>query len=413
LFSYWINTYTGGALAAIGGALVLGAVPRIRHAFRTRDFFWMALGMAILANTRPYEGLLVCVPALTAVFWRTAREPHPPVSTLVTRMAAAVMLLLLTVGFLAYYNHRVFGNVLTLPYQVNRSTYASVPYFLWQSPRPEPAYRHKVMRDFYSKWERSVFLRSRTASGYLNISVQKIAQSTLFFLGIALLPPLIMLPRALRDRRIRLLVIIGALFTAGLSMEAFLIPHYIAPFTAGLFAILLQCMRHLRFAGRCRTSGLFLVRATPIVCLVLATVSTFSSAFGITISGVGLTQTEGRPRARVLARLQSYPGRQLAIVRYAPDHNPLWEWVYNSADIDASKVVWARDMDSINNLELLAYFKDRSAWLVEPDVDPPRVSPYPRSEPAPRGNKLASEYTSLRAPDANRRPCGVHKESER
>src|SRR5207253_751544 len=100
LFSGWIDTYTGGAVAAIGGALVLGALPRIRRAFRARDFFWMALGMAILAISRPYEGLLICVPAVIALAWWIFRTAHPPISVLAQRVAPALALLLVTLTFM-------------------------------------------------------------------------------------------------------------------------------------------------------------------------------------------------------------------------------------------------------------------------------------------------------------------------
>jgi hypothetical protein len=79
----------------------------------------------------------------------------------------------------------------------------------------------------------------------------------------------------------------------------------------------------------------------------------------------------------VLQTLQHSPGQHLAVVRYSKTHNFDHEWVYNSADIDASKVIWAREMDPQSNQELLHYFKNRHIWLIEPDQSPPRISPYP------------------------------------
>ena len=83
-------------------------------------------------------------------------------------------LLLLVAAMSGYYNYRVFGHPLTLPYQVNRATYASAPVFLWQQPRPEPPYRHKAMRDFYSKWEMGDFLYARTMTGFVRKTAQKL-----------------------------------------------------------------------------------------------------------------------------------------------------------------------------------------------------------------------------------------------
>jgi hypothetical protein len=62
--------------------------------------------------------------------------------------------------------------------------------------------------------------------------------------------------------------------------------------------------------------------------------------------------------------------------RYAPHHDFDREWVYNEADIDAAKVVWARDMGRSANQELLDYFRDRKVWLVEADSPAPQLRPY-------------------------------------
>jgi hypothetical protein len=421
LFSYWIDSYAGGAIAAIGGALIMGALPRILRGFRTRDFFWMVLGIVLLANSRPYEGALVATPAvlvlacclvgsrspsgntkscfahlLGGVLGGGSNTPRPPITVLARRMAPAAALLVMNVAAMAYYNHRVFGNALTLPYTVNRATYASAPHFLWQSARPEPVYRHASLRKFYSGWELDWFRKSRTPGGLVKNNAKKAIWGESFYLGFTLGVPLLMLARALRDKRIRFLVVTTAVFVIGLAIETWLIPHYMAPFTAILFAIMLQCMRHLRvWRPGGRPSGLFLVRALPAICVLLVGLRLYAGPLNLTLapdtfsseSWFG-TSPRGLPRARVLKQLETNPGPQLAIVRYSPSHDPVIEWVYNSADIDRSKVVWARDMDPASNRELLRYFHERKAWLVEPDFNPPRVSRYSTAE-APPETQLA------------------------
>ena len=88
----------------------------------------------------------------------------------------------------------------------------------------------------------------------------------------------------------------------------------------------------------------------------------------------------GNERAQVEQGLEKLPGQQLAIVRYSADHNSVDEWVYNAPDIDGSKVIWAREMDAANNLELIRYYPGRHVWLVQPDRQPAEVTPYPVPE---------------------------------
>ena len=63
-------------------------------------------------------------------------------------------------------------------------------------------------------------------------------------------------------------------------------------------------------------------------------------------------------RAYIQQWLSRRPGKQLVIVHYSSHHSPDQEWVYNGADIDHSKVVWAREMDPKEDAQLIGYFKD-------------------------------------------------------
>src|SRR6266852_1884069 len=67
--SYWMNSYWGGAVAATGGALVLGALPRIWEYRRPLDAVIFGLGAGILATSRPVEGCIFSLPFAAALLW--------------------------------------------------------------------------------------------------------------------------------------------------------------------------------------------------------------------------------------------------------------------------------------------------------------------------------------------------------
>jgi hypothetical protein len=389
LFSYWIDTYSGaGSITALGGALVLGALPRFMKAARFRDGLLMAVGVILLVTARLYEGILLCLPVVCFLAWWILNgENRPTATTLLRRTAFPLMLIAAAGVWMGYYNYRVFGSPTTLPYTVDRAEYATAPYFVWQSQRPEPLYRHKVMREFYNRNELDAFDKIHKASGFVPETLLKAARGILFYTGITLLVPLIMLRRVLLDHRVRFLVLCVLVLAAGQLIEIFLIPHYLAPFTAAFYAIGLQAMRHLRvWSPGGEPVGLTLVRLTVTLCVVLAGVRLFAEPLHLNLpvwpatwasEWYGRSTQSGGERTKVTDELAQQPGIALVIVRYSPDHQALDEWVYNDANIDNSKVIWAREMDEAENLELIQHYKDRTVWLVEPDASPAKVSLYP------------------------------------
>jgi hypothetical protein len=399
LFSYWANTYFGGAVAAIGGALVLGALPRIKRRQRVSDAVAMAAGLALLANTRPYESLFFCVPIAVALFvWMTGKK-GPPLRRLMRRLLLPMGLsLAIAFGAMSYYFWRVTGSPFRIPYQVNIATYHLV-YFPWQKLDPTAKYNHDVMREFY---------QGAPVAGQYGLAhlhpvrslLLKPAPFWLFYLGPALTLPFFAWFAIRVHGRFRwpmsrksrfLLLVCGATFV-GLALPIYLPPaHYSAALTAAVYALLLQALRSMRlWRPNGQPTGRFLVRAVLIICFVLLPLRAAAPLLHIQLSPTVIhtwysTDFHNIDRARLLGDLEKNQEKQLVIVRYRPDHEILEEWVYNGADIDGSKVVWARDMGGAKNRELIDYFKDRRVWLVQPDEKPVRVTPYAQDVPSAGG----------------------------
>lgn len=377
ILSYWINGYWSAAVVALGGALLVGALPRLKKHGRAQDAILMALGLALLANSRPYEGLLLSIPVAVSLGLWLFRTPFT--RRIFTSVVVPIVALLIVFSVATgHYYARVTGSPFRMTYQVNRETYATAPYFLWQTPRPEPLYHHKVMRDFY-RWELTQFEANRTLRGALLRTRDKLAGLWKFYLGPALSFPLLAFPWILHDRRMRFPLAALAVFVAGLTPQTWTLPHYFAPATPLLYLVLLQCMRHMRlWKGSHSPQGAAAVRMVVVVCCAMFLLRV---AAAVTHTLIEPAWPRGNlDRVAIIQQLNRQPGYHLVLVRYQPtygvDHDVDHEWVYNAADIDSAKIVWARDMGDSQNQELLNYFKDRRIWLINGDASPPRLKTY-------------------------------------
>ena len=72
---------------ALAGAVVVGAMPRLQRHARVRDAVWLASGLAILANSRPYEGLVLNLAVACALVFWLAGPRRPEISVLALRIA--------------------------------------------------------------------------------------------------------------------------------------------------------------------------------------------------------------------------------------------------------------------------------------------------------------------------------------
>jgi hypothetical protein len=376
ILSYWINGYWSASIVAFAGALVLGAWPRLRLRLQIRDALLMATGLAILANSRPYEGLVFAIPVAFAMLFWIVGKGRSLFRRSVPRVILPIFLaLVVTATFIGYYNHTVTGSPFRMAYQVNRDTYSSVPYFLWQPLPAQPVYHHEVIREYYLGI-RDEFEKNLTVSGYLWQAARKAGSWWQFYLGPLLTLPLLALPGALRQKKMCLPVVLCAAMIASSAVQTWTLPHYFSPATGALYILLVQCMRrqwHWTRAGR--PAGRALVRAIPVLACAMILLRVAAAAIDVQIEPAW--PRGNLDRATILRQFAALPGRQVVIVRYGPHHSLNAEWVYNDADIDASKVVWARDMGQSANEELMQYFWDRKIWIVEGDSPAPRPLPYP------------------------------------
>jgi hypothetical protein len=367
----WMHNFWGGSVAAAGGALAIGALPRIARRARVLHSAAFGAGVALLANSRPYEGFFVALPAtiaLLVIAVRRARKEGR--SALLRRVVPAAAIIAATIAFIAIYNRALTGKWWMLPYLEHDVHYMVAPNLLWLPLQPEPAYRHEEMRRYWAVAMVEPYLRLRSFSGFMRALAVRAEDYWQFYFGPHLTIAALGVLCILRKPWIRFALASLLIFAVGLFSETYALHHYASPAT-GLMVLLvgagLQSLDRVRIFGR--RAGAALAFAVFAITLVKPAVT------------VALTTPAGPPeRSRIEARLEKEGPKHLVVVRYGPNRSLHREWVANLAEIDGQPIVWARDLGADEDRRLLEYFGDRKAWLLEVGFgdSPPRLEPFPR-----------------------------------
>jgi hypothetical protein len=378
----WNNGYWGGSLAAAAGCLVFGALPRLREHGRPRDAALLGAGLGIHMLVRQFESIFVFL-AVALYFLPELRR----VKTLrpCARPAAAAMLaflpaLLLTLAL----NHAVTGSWTTLPEALSQRQYGVPASLTFQAnPVPERPLTPQQAADYRMQ---SLFHKGpETIGSYLDRLQYRVRFYRFFFLP-ALYLALAAFLTTLRQYRFAWVAMTLAIFALGTNFFPAYQSHYSAAVTC-LF--ILAAIAGLQQIGRIEIRGQR-VGEEAAALIVLFCFAHFAFWYGMHAIDTADVSLAARPyetwnglnhrnparRIAVARELDRAPGKLLVFVRYLPQHMFQEEWVYNAAEIDEARIVWARDLGPEENEKLLHYYPDRTAILFEPDQQPPRLTLY-------------------------------------
>ena len=374
---FWMNGYMGGAPAAIGGALVFGAFPRLLTRVTRLPAILLAIGLFLLMNTRPLEGGLLAVFTLAVLAFQLLPRLRLSWRAVVIPILPGAALLLCGALFTSYYCYRVTGSPLTMPYVVNRAAYGW-PENLAILPPKRLQLDHPALEAMYQK---ELENRSRYASvgAAIDSWITRIFDSWVFFVGPALSVPLILIVFAVKGRDYSLLLWLMGLEALINLFQLLLYPQHLAHVTAIIFTLLTVgcCFLYRAVANISPMRAKYMAIALPLCLCLVGAMKMEAEAMGVPLSYWERAYESHRDaRFAIQQSMEQLPGKQLIIVNAAAFHSPDQEWVYNKADIDSSRVIWARDMGAVENRKLINYYPGRRVWWLAVDNLPPVPVPY-------------------------------------
>jgi hypothetical protein len=259
-----------------------------------------------------------------------------------------------------------------MPYSLYQAQYGPAPTIWLAGAKLAPSYGHpELQRLFQHFLDELRNILAWPLPKRIGVLLVRLIAVLIFGVGPLAFLPVIFIPAFRRDPAVRALAAVGLFVAAFLLFDVSMFPHYAAPLIA-LLVILSFVVLH-RMAA---------LKSGAVLAAIIATLMFGGAAVrvGEAASGRNINYPARPPfrldRDAIASRVCREPGQHVILVRYAPDHDVNAEWVYNGADVDAARVVWAHDLGDGLNRELLGWYKGRHFWLFEPDARTPVLRPY-------------------------------------
>ncbi|MDE3166570.1 MAG: hypothetical protein KGN36_12255 [Acidobacteriota bacterium] len=386
--SPWTNSYWGGAPAAAAGCLVFGALPRLRGQGRTRDAVLLGAGLGLHVLIRQYESIFLFL--AVALYFLPDLLRAPDVRRHIRPAGAAALVLFPALLLTGVQNRAVTGSWTTVPEALSQEQYGVPAALTFEvTPQPHRALTPQQATDY--RMQSGFRQGAETLGTFLQRLEYRVRFYRFFFLPALYLAALGFLTK-LGEYRFAWVAMTLGIFALGTNFFPAFQTHYIAAVTC-LFVLV--AVAGIEQIGRLKVLGQP-VGAEAGGLIVLFCFAHFIFWYGMHAIDTtdfslearqyetwgGLNHRNPARRRAVAEALERVPGKILVFVRYLPQHMFQDEWVYNGADIDGSRIVWARDLGPGQNEKLLRYYPDRLALLLEPDQQPARLENYPADVPA-------------------------------
>lgn len=336
----WSQSLMNGWLTAAASGLLLGGVLRLRRRVSCMASLAVGFGVAGLALTRPYEGLVAtCISG--AILWGSWNRHglHRKIySGLVVSGMASVPVAVALV-LMAAQNMAVSGSYRRMPYQIHESVYGVAPLFVFGAPKAPlmeaTGELPNTIHTYHHGWSLDSYQRRAGWWGW-GLGIYESCQ-TLWNFGLCLtIIPLLTVMGWGRFRVARFLALAFLAQIVCSSLVCWIFSHYLSPVLPWLLVLtivgLRSCQRWLAQVSISSQQCAGVALAMQLAILLIGTGYLRSSS----------TRGWALQRAAIDSKLQTLPGKHLVIVRYGEDHNVNQEWVYNGADLTNGKVLWAR-----------------------------------------------------------------------
>ena len=436
--TYWAQSYFGAMLPASGGALLFGGMRRTLRAPRASTSVLMAIGVLLLACTRPYEGLLVCAAAAIPLARWLLTDTRIPFPARLTSCLLPFSAVLIAGGAcLAVHNRAVTGHWATTPYGIHQRQYFHQGIFLFSPIRPPERRPVERVASFYRLYKSPPTRGWQLAGQTAQLLVVRLIRTGAAIFGVFGSPRgnrepyhgvllwlvlLLAVVRHVSGKMLAVVLLCVALGEAVLWWRFAQYPAFLAPLMISVWLVAFSKSFRGDDWGRFITVTILLVAfgqaliwwwwphyAAPVIPLALAGVAACvhrlrarvvpghsSPAIGRTVAAVvvtfvltsgvlyGLTGVRNiatgginlQPRTDVKRGLELQGGRHLVFVHYADTFSVHREWVYNPASLNDAPVLFVHDLGPEKNAELMARYPDRLPWNVKVSQGRTQLEPY-------------------------------------